>query len=110
MSLVNRDFWMGVFVGAAAGFVAAILTAPEPGENVRHNIRARGIELKEKAVAAGEEAQRVAGEVQRQAQELQRKAAQVVEQEVERVSRSIDQEAQRLEASTPEASDAPVAD
>jgi len=21
MSLVNRDFWMGVFVGAAAGFV-----------------------------------------------------------------------------------------
>lgn len=101
MSVMNRDFWMGLLVGAAAGFVAAILTAPEPGEQVREKIQARGIELKDKAVAAGEEAQRKAEELQRQAQDMQRKASQAVGQEVQKVSHTIEQQIERMEGSQP---------
>ncbi|MHB0878504.1 MAG: YtxH domain-containing protein [Anaerolineae bacterium] len=97
MSLMSRDFWMGIVVGAAAGFVAAILTAPEPGEQVREKIQARGIELKDKAMAAGEEAQRKAEDLQRQAQDIQRKASQAVGQEVQKVSHTIEQQIERME-------------
>lgn len=90
MSATSRDFWAGLVLGAAAGFVAAILTAPEPGEQVRESIRARGIELKHRATELSEEAQRMADE-------MQRKAAEAVEQEAKRAAQMLEQEKRRVE-------------
>jgi len=36
------NFIMGVFVGALVGSTVALLLAPEPGESVRSELRARG--------------------------------------------------------------------
>lgn len=85
MSGGNREFWMGVFVGAAAGFAAAVLTAPVPGSRVRENIRATGIEIKQRASEVSEEAQR-------KAEELRRSAAQTIEQEKARVTQAIERQ------------------
>jgi gas vesicle protein len=36
------NFMMGVFMGALVGSTVALLLAPEPGESVRADLRARG--------------------------------------------------------------------
>jgi gas vesicle protein len=43
------SFFTGFFVGALVGGAAALLLAPQTGEETRAQIRDRGIELKEKA-------------------------------------------------------------
>jgi gas vesicle protein len=43
------SFFTGFFVGALVGGAAALLLAPQSGEETRAQIRDKGIELKEKA-------------------------------------------------------------
>jgi gas vesicle protein len=43
------SFFTGFFVGALVGGAAALLMAPQSGEETRAQIRDKGIELKEKA-------------------------------------------------------------
>jgi gas vesicle protein len=43
------SFFTGFFVGALVGGAAALLLAPQTGEQTRAQIRDKGIELKEKA-------------------------------------------------------------
>lgn len=43
------SFFTGFFVGALVGGAAALLLAPQSGEETRQQIRDKGIELKEKA-------------------------------------------------------------
>ena len=43
------SFFTGFFVGALVGGAAALLIAPQSGEETRAQIRDKGIELKEKA-------------------------------------------------------------
>ena len=43
------SFFTGFFVGAMVGGAAALLLAPQTGEQTRAQIRDKGIELKEKA-------------------------------------------------------------
>ena len=43
------SFFTGFFVGALVGGAAALLLAPQSGEETRSQIRDKGIELKEKA-------------------------------------------------------------
>jgi gas vesicle protein len=45
------SFFTGFFVGALVGGAAALLLAPQSGEETRAQIRDKGIELKEKAEA-----------------------------------------------------------
>ena len=88
--VINRDFWLGLVVGTAAGFAAAILTAPESGARTREGLAARSIELKERATGFGEEAQR-------RAEEIQHKAAQTFEQEMQRATRVVQHETERIQ-------------
>jgi gas vesicle protein len=54
----GADFLGGILVGALLGAAAALLFAPQSGEQTRALIRDKGIELKEQASAAGAEARK----------------------------------------------------
>lgn len=63
------DFFAGFLVGALVGAAAALLFAPQSGEETRTLIREKGIELKEQADDLGVEARKRAEELQAQAQQ-----------------------------------------
>jgi gas vesicle protein len=63
------DFLAGVVVGALVGAAAALLFAPQSGEETRTLIRDRGIELKEQAGDLSLEARKRAEQIQSQARE-----------------------------------------
>ena len=44
------DFLTGILVGGVVGYVAALLSAPRPGEETRQLLTERGRELRERAV------------------------------------------------------------
>lgn len=78
------DFFAGFVVGALAGAAAALLLAPQSGEETRTMIRDKSIELGHKAEEAGAEARRRAEELQVQAkgkaEEVQTKVKQAVDE------------------------------
>jgi gas vesicle protein len=78
------DFIAGFVVGALVGAAAALLLAPQSGEETRIMIRDKGIEIKERADELGVDARRRAEELQLQAKEtaegLQGKVKQAVEE------------------------------
>lgn len=59
----SGDFVAGFLLGAFVGAVLALLFAPAPGEEVRSQIREKGIELKDKAGIYGVEAGKRADEL-----------------------------------------------
>jgi gas vesicle protein len=78
------DFMAGFVVGALVGAAAALLFAPQSGEEMRTMIRDKGIEIKERADELGVDARRRAEELQIQAkgraEELQGKVKLAVEE------------------------------
>lgn len=80
----GADFIAGFLVGALAGAAAALLLAPQSGEETRIMIRDKGIELGERADEMSLEARRRAEELQVQAKgkadEWQTKVQQAVEE------------------------------
>jgi len=96
MAVMSRDFWMGFLLGAAGGFVAALLTAPESGERTRQSLMERSIELKGRAGEIGGQAQRMAGEIGQ-------KAAETIEQERARAAQTLQQEKDRIQGAISEA-------
>jgi len=78
------DFLAGFLVGALVGAAAALLLAPQSGEETRVFIREKGIELGQRADELSDEARRRAQEVQMQAkdkaEELQTKVKQAVDE------------------------------
>jgi gas vesicle protein len=64
MSERNDDmlFLAGVFFGAIAGGVAAVLLVPQSGPETREQVAERGLELKSRAEDAVQRAQQVANE------------------------------------------------
>ncbi|MGD8463156.1 MAG: YtxH domain-containing protein [Anaerolineae bacterium] len=78
------DFLAGFFVGALVGAAAALLLAPQSGEETRTIIRERGIELKDRADDLSLEAKKRAEELQAQAKtkadELQARVQDAVEE------------------------------
>jgi gas vesicle protein len=71
-------FLVGLIAGGVAGAVAALLLAPQSGEETRAIIKERSIELRDKAGAEAEEAWRraeaVAIDARKRADELARQA------------------------------------
>jgi gas vesicle protein len=65
----SADFFAGFLVGALVGAAAALLFAPQSGEETRTMIRDKGIELGERADALSVEARKRAEELQAQAKE-----------------------------------------
>jgi gas vesicle protein len=65
----GADFFAGFVVGALVGAAAAILLAPQSGEETRAMIRERGIELQERSAEMSAEARRRATEYQAQAKD-----------------------------------------
>ncbi len=85
------SFFTGFFVGALVGGAAALLMAPQSGEETRAQIRDKGIELKEKAEATyGEVVQRLEEqtmELRARTEEISSKLDQVLVQSKEGLSR-----------------------
>jgi gas vesicle protein len=63
----GADFFAGFVVGALVGAAAAILFAPQSGEETRAMIRERSIELQERSAEMSAEARRRASEYEVQA-------------------------------------------
>jgi gas vesicle protein len=89
------DFFAGFLVGALAGAAAALLLAPQAGEETRTLIRDKGIELKEQAdgrtvsvrqrtgelrAQAGERAGSLGAQARERAEALQAQLKQAVEE------------------------------
>jgi gas vesicle protein len=78
-------FLMGFIIGGVAGAVAALLLAPQSGEDTRNMIRDKGIELRDKAAEqadmiakkASEQANLVAKKATDQANVIAKKAGEV---------------------------------
>ncbi|MFH1085377.1 MAG: YtxH domain-containing protein [Chloroflexota bacterium] len=66
----SGDFVAGFLFGAFVGAVLALLFAPAPGEEIREQIRERGIELKDRAEELGAEATKQAGVLRTKGQTL----------------------------------------
>jgi gas vesicle protein len=80
----GADFLAGFVVGTLVGAAAALLLAPQSGEETRVLIREKGIELGQRADELSDEARKRAKEVQTQAKgkadELQIKVKQAVDE------------------------------
>jgi gas vesicle protein len=77
------DFLAGFLVGALAGAAAALLLAPQSGEETRTMIRDRSIELGHRAEELGEEARKRAEELSEEARKRAEDAQAKVKQAVE---------------------------
>jgi gas vesicle protein len=60
----GAEFLAGLIIGGLIGAAAALLLAPQPGEETRAELREKGIELRERVIELSEEARRKAEELQ----------------------------------------------
>ena len=78
------EFIAGFLMGAVAGGVAALLLAPQSGEDTRKLLQQKGIEIKERAVDLTEQARQQAAHLQEQSrvalEEQKSKLQQAVEE------------------------------
>ncbi len=68
----NNDFGAflaGVIVGGVMGALAALLMAPQSGEEIRTMLREKGVEIKDRATVSAEEALKRAEEARKKAEE-----------------------------------------
>ena len=68
----NNDFGAflaGVIVGGVMGALAALLMAPQSGEEIRTMLREKGVEFKDRAAVSAEEALKRAEEARKKAEE-----------------------------------------
>ena len=71
-------FAIGLIIGALAGAVAALLFAPQSGEQTRAQIKEKSIELRDKAQQSSQEAMARADELGRQLKEQGQNAVESV--------------------------------
>ena len=80
----GAGFVIGFFLGALAGAVAALLMAPESGEELRADIREKGVELQGQATQLAEQTRAQVEEAQERGRivlaENVKKAQQAVQQ------------------------------
>lgn len=91
MSNRTADFIAGLIVGGFIGAAAALLLAPQPGDETVAQIRERGIELKERAAD-------LSAEAIKRVNELEEKGKAMVEEQKGRVQQAVDEGKQAAEA------------
>lgn len=83
------DFLAGFVIGAVVGAAAALLLAPQSGQETRARIRETGLELRDKAeelsADARREAERLAEEATKKAQEAQQRGRIVLDEQKTKV-------------------------
>jgi gas vesicle protein len=93
-------FLSGVIIGGLIGAAAALLLAPQSGEETRAIIKERSIELKDKAAETAEEARHraemAAIEARQRAEELAHTARERADEVVKRGQEVIDQQVERF--------------
>ncbi len=89
------EFFTGFLLGAVVGAAAALLLAPQSGEETREVIRERGIELQGRMGQTTEDARRRAEDVAAQAREraatAQERSRTVLDEQKSRLQEAIDQ-------------------
>jgi gas vesicle protein len=80
-------FLSGVIIGGLVGAAAALLLAPQSGEETRGFIRDKSIELRDRASETAEEARLRAGEI---ATRVSERGHQIYDEQRERVTKAID--------------------
>lgn len=94
------SFLSGLIIGGLIGAAAALLMAPQSGEETRHVIREKGIELRDRAAETAEEARMRAEDIAHKASE---RGKELYEEQRSRVTKAIDagkEAAQRKKAET----------
>lgn len=77
------SFLAGLIIGGFVGAIAALLLAPQSGEETRTLIHDKGIELKDKAAVSAEEISKL---TQERAAELQKRGQMIIEEQKTRIS------------------------
>lgn len=93
-------FLSGVIIGGLVGAAAALLLAPQSGEETRAIIKERSIELKDKAAETAEEARHraemAAIDARHRAEELGQQAKERAEEAIKRGQEVIDHQKERF--------------
>jgi gas vesicle protein len=88
-------FFAGFLVGGLVGAAAALLLAPQSGEETRGQIRQKGIELQTRAEDAMDEARAkvdaVAADVKRRAEELQLQSKVILEEGQKQLTSAVEE-------------------
>ena len=77
------SFLAGFIIGGFVGAIAALLLAPQSGEETRTLIQEKSIELKDKAAVTAEEVSKL---TQERAAELQKRGQMIIEEQKSRIS------------------------
>ena len=89
------SFLAGFIIGGLVGAAAALILAPQSGEQTRSQIRERGIELRDRAGEMAEDARKraedAAVEARRRADELERRAKEMYEEQRTRVTGAVEE-------------------
>ena len=89
------EFLTGFLLGTVVGAAAALLLAPQAGEDTREQIRERGIELKSRAVDLSEQgrkrAEELAVEARQRAAEAQERGRLALEEQRARLQDALDE-------------------
>jgi len=89
------EFLTGFLLGTVVGAAAALLLAPQAGEDTREQIRERGIELKSRAVDLSEQgrkrAEELAVEARQRAAEAQERSRLALEEQRARLQDALDE-------------------
>jgi gas vesicle protein len=95
-------FMVGLLVGGIAGAAAALLLAPQSGEETRARIRQRGEELQGKAEdtlnKARARAEAVASDLKRRAEELQTQGHVILEEGQKQLAKALEETKKAAEA------------
>ncbi len=89
------EFLTGMLVGIGVGAAAALLLAPQSGQETCKAIRDQGLELKSRAENVGEDgrqrAQDLGGQARNRAEQAQARGRLVIEEQGARLHKAIDQ-------------------
>jgi len=89
------EFLTGMVLGTGLGAAAALLLAPQSGQETREEIRERGVEFKSRAEDAGEagrkRAQDLGDQARNRAGQAQARGRLVIEEQGTRLNKAIDQ-------------------